>query len=146
MQLVGRDTAQVMSQENVELVRALTDAANRIDIDAVIALLSPDVVWEETAALPGLREVYSGRDEVRAWANEILELFESPLHNALDRLTKLSGDRVFTENALTARGKGSGVPTKLRYWAVYWIREGKISRRQIFWNRDEALEAAGLSE
>jgi ketosteroid isomerase-like protein len=145
MQLVGRDTAQVMSQENVELVWALTDAANRIDIDAVIALLSPDVVWEETAALPGLREIYRGRDEVRAWAEEILELFDSP-HNALDRVTELSGDRVFTENALTARGKGSGVPTKLRYWAVYWIREGKISRRQIFWNRDEALEAAGPSE
>ena len=60
MQLVGQDIAQVMSQENVKLVRALTDAANRIDIDAVIALLSPDVVWEETAALPGLREVYRG--------------------------------------------------------------------------------------
>jgi ketosteroid isomerase-like protein len=134
-----------MSQENVELVRAMTDAANRIDIDAVIALLSPDVVWEETADLPGLREVYRGRDEVRAWADEILEVFESA-HNALDRVTELSGDRVFTENVITARGKGSGVPTELRYCAVYWIKEGKIARRQVFWNRDEALEAAGLSE
>jgi ketosteroid isomerase-like protein len=134
-----------MSRENVELVRAMTDAGNRIDIDAVIALLSPDVVWEETADLPGAREVYRGRDEVRAWANELLEVFESA-HNALDRVTELSGDRVFTENVLTWRGKGSGVPTELRYWAVYWIKEGKIARRQVFWNRAEALEAAGLSE
>jgi ketosteroid isomerase-like protein len=134
-----------MSQENVELVRAMTDAGNRIDIDAVIALLSPDVVWEETADLPGAREVYRGRDEVRAWANELLEVFESA-HNALDRVTELSGDRVFTENALTWRGKGSGVPTELRYWALYWIKNGKIARRQVLWNRDEALEAAGLSE
>jgi ketosteroid isomerase-like protein len=135
-----------MSGENVELVRALTDAANRIDIDAVIALLGPDVVWEETAVLPGLREGYRGRDEVREWADEILEVFESArTHNALDRITELSGDRVFTENVLTAHGKGSGAPTELRYWAVYWIREGKIARRQVFWNRDEALETAGLS-
>jgi ketosteroid isomerase-like protein len=134
-----------MSKENVELVRALTDAVNRIDIDAFIALLSPDVVWEETADLPGFREVYRGRAEVRAWADELLEVFESA-HNELDRVTELSGDRVFTENALTAHGKGSGVPTELRYWAVYWIREAKIARRQVFWNRDEALEAAGLSE
>jgi ketosteroid isomerase-like protein len=136
-----------MSQENVELVRAMTDAANRIDIDAVIALLSPDVVWEETADLPGLREVYRGRDEVREWADEILEVFESArTRNALDRITELSGDRVFTENVITAHGKGSGVPTELRYWAVYWIREGKIARRQVFWNRDEGLESAGLRE
>jgi ketosteroid isomerase-like protein len=134
-----------MSRENVELVRAMTDAANRIDIDAIIGFLSPDVVWEETAELPGLREVYRGPDEVRAWAEEILEIFASA-HNALDRITELSGDRVFTENVLTARGKGSGVPTELRYWAVYWIREGKIARRQVFWHRKEALEAAGLSK
>jgi ketosteroid isomerase-like protein len=134
-----------MSQENVEVVRAMTDAANRIDIDAFIALLSPDVVWEETAELPGLREVYRGRDEVRTWTDEILEIFESP-QNALDRITELIGDRVFTENALTARGKGSGVPTELRYWAVYLVREGKIARRQVFWHENEALEAAGLSK
>ncbi len=134
-----------MSQENVELVRAMTDAANRIDIDAVIALLSPDVLWEETADLPGLKEVYRGRDEVRAWADELLEVIESA-HNALDRVTELSGNRVFTENVLTIHGKTSGVPAELRYSALYWIKNGKIARRQVFWNRAEALEAAGLSE
>jgi ketosteroid isomerase-like protein len=134
-----------MPQENVEVVRAMTDAVNRIDIDAFIALLSPDVVWEETADLPGLREVYRGRDEVRAWADELLEVVESA-HNALDRVTELSGDRVFTENVLTVHGRESGAPAELRYWAVYWVREGKIARRQVFWHEDEALEAAGLSK
>ena len=129
----------------MELVRALTDAANRIDIDGVIALLSPDVVWEETADLPGLSEVYRGQDEVRAWAEELLEVMESA-NNVLDRVTELSGDRVFTENVLTIHGKGSGAPAELRYWALYWIKNGKIARRQVFWNRAEALEAAGLSE
>jgi steroid delta-isomerase-like uncharacterized protein len=134
-----------MSEENVELVRALTDAGNRLDIDAAAALLAPDVVWEENAELPGLKEVYRGRDEVRRWAEEVFEIFESP-HQELDRITELSGDRVFTETVTTAHGKTSGVPTELRYWAVFWITEGKIARRQVFWNRDEALEAAGLRE
>jgi hypothetical protein len=48
---------------------------------------------EETPELPGLREVYRGRAEVRAWVDEILEIFESP-HNELERTTELSGDRV----------------------------------------------------
>jgi ketosteroid isomerase-like protein len=134
-----------MSHDNVELVRALTDAGNRVDLDAAVALLTPDVVWEENAELPGLKEVYRGRAEVRAWAEQVLEVFEDP-HQELDRITELSGDRIFTETVITAHGKGSGVPTELRYWAVYWIKEGKISRRQVFWNRDKAREAAGPTE
>jgi ketosteroid isomerase-like protein len=134
-----------VSQENVELIRALNEAANQIDIDAGAALLAPDVVWEENAELPGLKNVYRGRDEFRRWAEQMLEVFESP-HQELDRITELSGNRVFTESALTAQGKGSGVPAELRYWTLYWIKNGKIARRQVFWNRAEALEAAGLRE
>jgi ketosteroid isomerase-like protein len=134
-----------MSQENVEVVRAVTEAGNRVDIEAAVALLTSDVIWEENAELPGLRQVYRGRAEVRDWAAEILEIFESP-HQELDRITEVSGDRVLTENVLTAHGRGSGVPAELCYWALYWIREGKIARRQVFWNREEALAGAGLTE
>jgi ketosteroid isomerase-like protein len=134
-----------MSQANIELVRAMTNLMNRLDVDAALALLTPDVEWEENPELLGLKEVYRGRAQVRGWADEILEAFESP-HNELERTTELSDDRVFTENVITAHGKGSGVPAELRYWAVYWIREGKIARRQVFWDRGEALDAAGLPE
>jgi ketosteroid isomerase-like protein len=75
-----------MSQENFELIRAMTDAFNRLDLDAALALVAPDVEWEENSDLPGLREVYRGRAEARAWADEILGVFESP-HNELDRIT-----------------------------------------------------------
>jgi ketosteroid isomerase-like protein len=105
-----------MSQENVEVVRAVTEAGNRADIEAGVALLTSDVIWEENA------------------------------DQELDRIPELSGDRVFTENVLTAHGKGSGVPAELRYWALYWIREGKIARRQVFWSREEAFAGAGLTE
>jgi ketosteroid isomerase-like protein len=54
-----------MSQEDVELVRELTDAVNRLDLEVFVALLSPDVVWEVNPELPGLRDVYHARAEVR---------------------------------------------------------------------------------
>jgi ketosteroid isomerase-like protein len=134
-----------MSQENVELVREVTDAANRVDVDALVAVVAPDVVWEENPELPGLREVYRGRAEVREWAEELIEVFESG-HIEVVEITELRDDGVFTENVLTARGKGSGVPVDLRFWSVYWVAEGEIARRRAFWNRDDALEAAGLEE
>jgi ketosteroid isomerase-like protein len=134
-----------MSEENVELVRELAEALNRLDVDAFLALLSPDVVWEENPGLPGVREVYRGRAEVRTWGEDLIEVAESP-HLELERITELGDDRVFTENLFSFRGKGSGVPVALRWWGVYWTAEGKIARRQVFMARDEALEAAGLSE
>jgi ketosteroid isomerase-like protein len=134
-----------MSEQNVALVYRVLDAFNRRDVDAFAALLSPDVVWEENPELPGLREVYRGRAEVREWIEEVLEVVES-LHAELEELTELADDRVFTEVVLTGRGKGSGVPVELRFWMVVWFAEGKIARRQVSWTRDDALEAAGLRE
>jgi ketosteroid isomerase-like protein len=135
-----------MSQENVEVVREAADAANRRDPDAFVALLSPDVEWEENPVMPGLREIYRGRAEVRRWFEEaILELWTS-VHIAVEEITELSDERLFVGGVLTARGKGSGVPAELRVWSVFWFANAKITRRQVFWTRDEALEAAGLRE
>ena len=134
-----------MSQKNVELVREGIDAFNQRDLDAFVALLAPDVVWEENPELPGLQEVYRGRAEVRRWIEEVLEAVGT-IHNEIVGITELRDDRVFTENVVTGRGTGSGVPVELRYWSVLWIADSKLARRQVFWNRDDALEAAGLSE
>ena len=134
-----------MSQENVELVRALTEAANRVDLDAAAALLAPDVVWEENPEFPGLREVYRGRAEVRAWWGEVIEVAEN-VHLEVEELTELGDDRVLGEIFLTGRGKGSGVPTEQRVWNIFSFADGKITRRQVFWIREEALKAAGLED
>jgi ketosteroid isomerase-like protein len=134
-----------MSEENVEIGLRTLDAFKRRDVDALVALLDPDVVWQENPELPGLREVYRGRAEVREWMVAILEVFEN-LHVEVAEITELGDDRVFAEIVLTARGKGSGVPVELRFWTVLWFAESKITRRQVSWTRDQALEAAGLSE
>jgi ketosteroid isomerase-like protein len=135
-----------MSEENVEVLRKLTDAANRGDADAFVGLLDPDVVWEENRELPGLREVYRGRAEVRDWFDQVvIEPWET-LHAENGEITELSDDRVFAETVLTVRGKGSGVPVGLEFWSLVSFADGKIARRQVFWTRDEALEAAGLRE
>jgi ketosteroid isomerase-like protein len=44
------------------------------------------------------------------------------------------------------RGGESGVNVVLDYWIVISFRDGRVIRDQWFEDRDEALEAAGLSE
>jgi ketosteroid isomerase-like protein len=96
--------------------------------------------------VPGLGDVYHGRAEVREGIEGFFELAESGIHTEIEQLTNLGDDRVFMAAVLTARGRGSGVRFELHTWAVVWFAEGLVTRRQVFWTRDEALEAAGLSE
>ena len=133
-----------MGKEHEELVRRLGDAWNGGDVEALLALLSPDVVWEENPDVPGLRQVYRGREEVREWAEEILEAWESS-EVEIEEVKQLSEDRVLGQALIAGRGKGGGVPVELRFWLILSFEAGKISRRQVFWVREEALEAAGLS-
>ena len=44
------------------------------------------------------------------------------------------------------RGGESGVNVEIDYWIVVSFRDGKMIRDQWFESRDEALEAAGMSE
>jgi ketosteroid isomerase-like protein len=88
----------------------------------------------------------SGREELREWFKQVLEPWES-LHIELEDITEAGDDRVFYGLFLTARGKGSGVEAPgLRVWSVVWFADGKATRRQVFRDRPEALEAAGLSD
>jgi SnoaL-like domain len=54
---------------------------NRHDVEAFVALLSPDVVWEGTPSFRDSETSTRGRAEVRAWIEEVLEVVEN-LHIA----------------------------------------------------------------
>ncbi len=133
-----------MSQENVEVARKLFDAFNRGDLDAWLGFLSPEVVWE-SLPLVGFRDVYRGRVEAREWLEQLTEVFEEA-HLEIEQITALNDDRVLNELTQIGRGRGSGLNGEQRGWAILWFAKGLITRRQPFWTRDAALEAAGLRE
>jgi ketosteroid isomerase-like protein len=136
-----------MSQENVALARKAIDALNRGDFDALLAFLSPDVVWEALEGVAGIGELYRGRAEVREWLALMLEdTEEGSIHAEIEQMADLGDDRVFIAVVLTARRRGSGVPFEYRTWQIVWFADGLITRRQVFWTRAEALKTAGLRE
>ena len=134
-----------MSAENVEVARKTIDALNHGDLDAFLALVTPDVVWEGLEGVTGVGALYRGRAGVREWIELMWRLAEEHAHIGIDQLTDL-GDRVFIGLFLTAVRRGSGEPFEYRTWQVLSFADGLISRRQVFWTRAEALQAARLSE
>ena len=86
-----------------------------------------------------------GLDELSTALREYLRAF-SDLRIEAERIIDLSGDRVLVLSRQTARGKQSGVPIEHELGDLFTLRDGKIVRYDSYWNRADALEAAGLSE
>jgi len=134
-----------MSEENAEIALRQIDAFNRRDAEGVVAFASPEVEWEDSMFWTEDVRIYRGRVELREWVEKVLEPWES-IRVRADELAETSDGRVFARLSLTGRGKASGAVTEQAAWTVLWFANGLCTRRRVFSDRDEALEAAGLSE
>jgi ketosteroid isomerase-like protein len=135
------------STPNVETILQGIDATNRRDADAFVANLHPDVEWEERGdSFPGLRGIYRGWAEVRAWFEEAFGPLWATSHTRVEEIIEASDELVVLGFHRTARGRASGAETAIRGWNIFWFADGKVARREgPFWDRDEALEAVGLA-
>ena len=132
-----------MSQENVEVALRHVEALTGRDVDALIAVCSPDVKWEDAVFWTEPTHIFEGEAGLRAWFQAAIEPWES-IDGEVEEVTEAGDDRVLLGGVITARGHASGAETEIRGWFVLWITNGKITRRQVFLDRDQALEAAGL--
>jgi ketosteroid isomerase-like protein len=64
----------------------------------------------------------------------------------VERLTDLGSGGVLAVVTETGRGKGSGVPVRQAFVALYTVLDRKITRVTLFPSEEQALEAVGLSE
>jgi len=67
------------------------------------------------------------------------------VHWAIERILE-AGDVLVTFHRGTAVGRQSGVEVVRELTTLFRVRGGKIASERIFLDREEALQAAGLSE
>ena len=136
-----------MSRENVEIVRRVYEASARRDSAAVLALYDPDVMIDVTHGAVGEvagRTIHHGHEGLRTFFRAWYEAWDSVEPDLKDLLQ--AGERVVSIEITRGRGRASGIEVELQQYGVWTIRDGKIVRVVWFTTRDDALEAAGLSE
>jgi ketosteroid isomerase-like protein len=135
-----------MSEENVEIVRRVYEAAARGDTATVLKLYDPEVVWDFSRPYGGLfgRGVYHGHEGLRNAFHEYHEAWES-IEDNWEELVD-AGEHVVSVVKSRARGRASGVEVGGTQYGVWTLSEGTIVRVVWFRSREEALKAAGLSE
>jgi ketosteroid isomerase-like protein len=133
-----------MSQENVEMARHAYEAFSRGDLEGMVADFPPEFEYVTAGTIPGAGGMYRGPEGYRRFVESWWDAFDElavEVHELIE-----AGDRVLASLELRGRGKQSGVETSWDIWQVWTARDGKVVRGQGFASREEALEAAGLSE
>jgi ketosteroid isomerase-like protein len=132
-----------MSRENVETLRAAYDAFNRGDADAAARLADPDFELR-TAARAVNPGTYRGAETARRFFEDLFDPFDEVVIEPEEFFER--GDQVAVFLRVRMRPKASSAFVENRIGHLWTLREGKLARLAIFPRREEALEAAGLSE
>jgi uncharacterized protein len=133
-----------MSEENVKIVKEFSQLFEEGDRDKWREYFHPDVVWDTSASNWPSAAVLHGhagveqffRDWLGTWSD-----FEVAFSEYLD-----AGDSVVVVFRQGGMGRQSGIHMERDFFAVYDLRESKVVRYRMYDSREEALEAAGLSE
>ena len=86
-----------------------------------------------------------GHDGVRKWA-EVTRDAIGDFRIEADEVIDVDENRVIVVGRVCGQGPSSGLAFELRLSTVYTLRGGKIVEVRAYRTKDEALEAAGLSE
>jgi ketosteroid isomerase-like protein len=143
----SRGILRAVSQENVEVVRRVYDAAAGRDRATVLALYDPDVELDLSriplAALTG-QGIYRGHDGLRSMFRDWYEAFENYEEHCEELIE--AGEQVISVLTGRGRGRASGTDVEMPFFIVWTIRDGKVVRLVWFPTRTDALEAAGREE
>ena len=133
-----------MSQQNVEIARRTFDAIGNWDIDALLELYDPQITFLPLTGTRVESGGYVGHDGVRAYFEEVAEIWSELRPRADD--TRTTGDHVVVLGGCAVRGRGSGVESDDPMAWVLTIRDGKVTSHRGYRSREEALESVGLTE
>jgi ketosteroid isomerase-like protein len=132
-----------MSQADIETLRVGYEAFNRGDWDDAMRLAHPEFELQtaDRAVNPG---TYRGAEAARRFFEDLFEPFEEVVIEPEEFYER--DDQIVVFLVARFRPTGSSAFVENRIGHLWTIHEGKFARLAIFPRREDALEAAGLSE
>ena len=133
-----------MSQQNVETVKEFTRLFEAGDRNAWRDYFDPDVVWDTSATRMPSAAMYHGHQGIERFFREWLGTWSDYTVETREHID--AGDSVVIVFRQSGIGRGSGVRAERDFLAVYDLSDSKVVRYRQYETRNEALEAARLSE
>ncbi len=131
-----------MSQENVTPLERLYRAWGDRDMDTVVAVCAPEVMFWTSGAFPGVKPLYEGRSGIRAFWDEF-DVWQS-LAIIPERVVESEG-QVVALWRFEAVGR-DGISVTRHGGHAAQVEAGLITEIRAYSDWTAALEAVGLSE
>ena len=133
-----------MSQENVEIVRSIYEEWARGRMSAGVEMFDAEIVFESFMPDADERVVANGPEEIAAFMREFLAQWTD--YRLVGEQFRDMGSKVFVLGHQTALGAHSGVEVEDPMHSVWTFRGDRVVGLRFTPSRQEAIEAAGLSE
>ena len=125
------------------MVRRATEAYNRGDVDATLESWADDAVLDWSRSRGPDAGVYRGLGESRAFTQQLLDFFE--IETEIIELRELREGLLLFDNLAHMTGR-DGIETEARSSWLITIEGGKQTQVTMYQSKQDALDAAGLSE
>ena len=134
-----------MSRESIAAVEEAYQALASGGLDRFLEHWTDDLDHRSIEGAPDDRGPIHSKDAMRAYVQDWIDTFDEFKIEPVE-LIDVNGDVVVAVLRYGGRAKLSGVETDETFGVVFTIRDGRIARGREYRTRDQALEAAGLSE
>ena len=128
-----------MASVHETIVRRVYEAANRRDMDDILAGSHGDVEVRPVLGANVGANIYRGHAGIRQWMEDLWgdwDSFETNVGQVVEH-----GDRLLYPVGLSGRGRVSGAPFEAEIFHVATMRDGLIARIEGFTDRESALRA-----
>jgi ketosteroid isomerase-like protein len=136
-----------VSAENVATIRSGYEVLARSlaeGTEEFFEWLDPKIEWRGPREFPDLAETRYGHDGVREYMRLLSEAIDG-YRMRPEEFIDAGGDMVLVFSREGGRGRGSGAEVESHPTAHLWtLRDGRAVRMRSYWDRGEAMRAAGL--
>lgn len=123
-----------------ELARAGLEAFNRGDVEAVLALMSPDVEVHSVAEV-GEEGTYHGPEGYLEWTRIWLEAWDD-FRVEVDEVEEIGEEDILVHATQRGRGRDSGLEVAQQGVYLFTVRDGLLTRLHLYPDRESAVAAA----
>lgn len=129
------------------IIPALYEAVNKAgaakDDRFMRAFVDPGVEWSPPASFPDA-ETYRGHAGMRAEIDQFQAAWEGVDQEITSVSVQIPQSTILVSVSFRTRGRGSGIETRWEEFHALEIERGRVVRLQMFQDRSQALQAAGL--
>jgi ketosteroid isomerase-like protein len=132
-----------VSSEDIEVVRDQFEAVNERDFERAMGRYADDVQLVVHSSFGLETGTFAGKEAVGKWFGEWFRVFTPDYRFEINEAREIGG-AIFIHASHGGSGRASGAEFRAETSYLYWVRDAKVVRVELFAGRDEALEAAGL--